>query len=191
MIPKDNLSLFYPQSRPGLCGIAAVRNILSIQFEVEASEKELLKLLYKYYAKKYRTNGKAWFEKNGTSPSALAFLLRKKLPFPVKIFCSRKGNLSLLEYFRNELKVLPIIHCQVFYPEIGMAKPEGHYMIYGKFDERSKKISLFNPSVGRGWEYYSEKEFLKKWETKGEKWWLVVLAEEVKLDAERCKGKYL
>ncbi|MEK6846301.1 MAG: hypothetical protein AABY26_06060, partial [Nanoarchaeota archaeon] len=114
-----------------------------------------------------------------------------KISFPVKIFCSRKGNISLLEYFRNELKVLPIIHCQVLYPEIGMTKPEGHYMVYGGFDKRNKKISLFNPSIGRGWEYYSEKEFLKMWETKGEKWWLVVLTKGVKVDAQKCRGKYL
>lgn len=182
---------FLSQSRPGLCGIAAVRNILSIQFNIEASEQELLELLYSYYAKKYRTKGKLWFEKNGTSPSALAYLLRRRLIVPVKIFCSKKGNISLLEHFRNKLKALPIIHCNVLYPEIGMVKPEGHYMMYGKVDNKSKKISVFNPSVGRGWEYYSEKEFLKKWETKGERWFMVVLAEEVKLDAERCKGKYL
>lgn len=191
MVPANRLRIpklkFYSQSRRGLCGIAVIRSVLATQFGIKESEEGILRVVYNIYRKKGRKEAKAWFEKYGVSPRAMAECFRKKIGWRVKVFCSKRGEVGELEHFIKQ-GVVPIMHQMVKRPEDG--RWEGHYILFCGAGAKGR-VRIFNPSPGKGFKELGIKEFYKRWQNKEERWFFGVLPEEVSLERERFKGKYI
>lgn len=177
---------FFPQSALGLCGVASLRSLLASQFHLEKNEEEILQKIYFFYRQHYQTNPQKYFRKNGSSPSALAFCLRQFVP-GLKIFCSKKGSLFILNHLlaRN---LLPVIHYLVSYPRESILR-EGHYSLF--LGLQNHKVLLFDPHPGQGIKKLSPTAFNRLWQNKDEKWFLVALPPKIKLSKKKFSGKYL
>ncbi len=142
------------------------------------------KMLCTYQKKQLNSSPKETVQKLGTSPAAMTYCLKKKINFPVKIFCSKQGNVNELQTLHQEKNIVPIIHRSVRPPEFGLTKPEGHYVIFCGVD--NNKVKIFDPKVGA--REYTIKGFEKVWQNRDEKWFLVAVPKEIELN---LKGRYL
>ncbi len=174
------------QSTPGLCGIAVIRSVLEAQFGIKTEENEMIRIVADFYQQKRQLNSspKEIVQKLGTSPTAMAYCLKKKINFPVKIFCSKQGNVNELQTLHQEKNIIPILHRSVRPPEFGLTKSEGHYVIF--CEVKDNKVKIFDPKVGA--REYTIKEFDEVWQNGDEKWFLVVMPEETEL---KVQGKFL
>lgn len=176
----------YRLNGSGRCGIAAARSVLATQFGIYMGDTTIIELLKEKY-----TTPKETVRKNGMSPSDIAYCLRKAVHKPLKIFCSKRGNIRNLDYLLNKVDVLPIIHLRISYPEAEQVNPEGHYMLYGgSFKEfGTRRVRIFDTSRGEGFKYYNAENFLQQWFNKDERWYMIIAPESA--DLKGIKGKYL
>lgn len=172
------------QSAPGLCGIAVIRSVLETQFRIKTEENELIDLVAEFHRKRKPLNAapKEIVQRLGTSPTAMAYCLKKKTNSPVKIFCSKKGSIAELQGL-SKRGIFPMLHRLVRPPEFGLSKPEGHYVVFCGAENNTVKI--FDPRIGL--REYAEEEFNQLWQNDDEKWFMVVTLEQMKISRY---GKY-
>jgi len=182
------------QSRPGYCGVAMIRSVLATQFKLRVSETEILNM-YKEYCKtkKRKINDPALLvHKYGVTPEFISYCFKKHVN-DVKIFCSKKGDVYKLDYLLRGFNIVPILHQMVCYPEFGDFTPDGHYVMFGGYISNFKirVVKMFDPSRYGGLKYLEHKEFDKKWQNKDEKWFLIAVPNQIRLESKIFKGKYI
>ena len=182
------------QSKAGFCGIAMIRSVLATQFKIRVSELQILKLFKEYCKLKGKNvkDHKNLILNEGVNPEFIAFCF-KKYTSDVKILCYRMGDIYKLDYLLKGFNIVPIIHQLICYPEFGDNKPDGHYLMFGGFisNFKVKIVKIFDPSRYGGLKYLDAKEFERKWYSNNEKWFLVVVPNEIKLESRIFKGKYI
>jgi len=162
----------HTQSKPGLCGIAAIRSVLHGQYGVLVSEEEIVKRVCHLYSLWDNRNGEKFFRNNGTSPRVMSDCIRSYVA-NIKVFCSRQGNVATLDRLVDQ-EIVPVIHT-----ELGdEGDKEGHYMIYR--GRNNDTVTVFNP-----WEWaqfceYNVDDFEKMWDV-GEKWYLASMPLSAKI----------
>ncbi len=178
------------QSTPGLCGIAVIRSVLEAQFGIKAEENELIEIVAEFYRQQKKqliSSPKETVQKLGTSPTAIAYCLKRKLSQNIRVFCSKRGEINYLQKLLQEKNIVPILHRSVRPPEFGLTKPEGHYVIFCGVENNNVKI--FDPKVGL--REYSFNEFESVWKSNDEKWFLAAMPEDTILSLKKFKGRYL
>ena len=174
------------QSAPGLCGIAVIRSVLEAQFGIKTEVNELIGIVADFYSRKKSLSSSSIenVQKLGTSPAAMAYCFKNKVKSPIRIFCSKQGDVNELQTLHQEKNIVPILHRSVRPPEFGLTEPEGHYVIFNEIKDNI--IKIFDPKVGV--REYTIKEFDEVWHNNDERWFLVIVPEGIKIN---LKGKYL
>lgn len=173
-INHQTFRLYDQEGKSGYCGIAALRSVLATQFNLEIEGERLHSEICSFYASRYNQGnlreGKAEFAKRGTSPKAIAHCLRSFSGIELKVFCSKKGTLELLNNF-CDLGLLPVIHALVSYDDESAG---GHYL---SFLGRKEKVYIFDPAPGEGLKKLSPEEFNEFWYNPADKerWFLAAL----------------
>lgn len=191
LLQKDERRPFrlrtYSQGSTTRCGVAVIRSVLDSQFGASIGEESIVALANAYYRR--QETGRV-IDEDGISPAALAYCFHQKAPEPVKVFCSKHGNVDKLEFLLKEQELLPVLHQMISYDEEDNL--EGHYLLYCGFSSLSPHyVKLFDPSRGEGYKHCSIDDFHRRWKNKDERWYLATMPEEIILPQRKFKGRYL
>jgi len=187
LLNKYNRQKLELQKNENTCGIAAIRNSLSLSFNCGILEEELWFPAQRIYDD---AGIKRKILTDGIGPSAMAKLIKnigqEKIKKELKVFMTPNGNISQLEYFLTG-GIAPIIHRPFWEGD-----HDGHYETVTGID--NNYVYLFNSAnktETSGIHKKTLRDFNEKWwQFDGERWFLAYFSADVALSRTQFRGKY-
>lgn len=150
---------YYPQEKANTCGVAAIRTMLAVQFDVRLTEKVL---------EAFGTEAHDPISKNGSSTTNLRWMLKgaNKAFNTGKPWTLRTGRAGTIEILKELTKERPVM-VRVYYPQT----EEYHFLVV--LAVTKYRLRVFDPAPECGLMSLTYPAFLDTWTdpSDGETWY--------------------